>query len=155
MKGYLRVSAVALAAEMSADWRDQASCRDHDPDLWFLPGRPDTVAARRQIAEAKAICRRCPVRQPCAEWAVYALPHGIAGGLTEDERQTLRRRDAAQPQPASPKPGDDVDPDSTEGVVRQLLREGWTIRDVHQAMGVPRRQVEAWSKRARESVNAP
>jgi WhiB family redox-sensing transcriptional regulator len=44
-----------------------------------------------QIAEAKAVCRRCPVRPDCLTDALERIPNGIAGGLTEDERRALRR----------------------------------------------------------------
>lgn len=40
------------------DWRHQAACRDHDPELWFS-GKPYEQAA------ALAICRSCPVIGEC------------------------------------------------------------------------------------------
>ncbi|MFF7160764.1 WhiB family transcriptional regulator [Streptomyces sp. NPDC008086] len=37
--------------------------------------------------------RRCPVRQPCLDWAVEADPvEGIWGGTTEQECRALKRR---------------------------------------------------------------
>ncbi|MCB4865031.1 WhiB family transcriptional regulator [Bifidobacterium pseudocatenulatum] len=41
------------------DWRHQAACRDHDPELWFS-GKPYEQAA------ALAICRSCPVIGECS-----------------------------------------------------------------------------------------
>nr|WP_238592108.1 WhiB family transcriptional regulator [Pseudonocardia sp. EC080625-04] len=55
--------------------------------------------ALQQIAEAKAICRRCPVLQACRAEALAwpgAFTHGVVGGLSEDERHALLRRRAAR-----------------------------------------------------------
>ena len=50
-----------------------------------------------QIRTAKGICWLCPVKRECLEWALATDQQaGIWGGLTEDERRTLRgvaRRD--------------------------------------------------------------
>jgi WhiB family transcriptional regulator, redox-sensing transcriptional regulator len=61
--------------------------RDQDPELWF-PANGDRAAADR----AKAICRSCPVRPACLEWALAANERtGIWGGTTPNERRALRR----------------------------------------------------------------
>ena len=76
-----------LAAER--DWRS-AACRSADPELFF----PISAfgKARKQVAEAKAICARCPVRRQCLAFALRTRQvHGIWGGLTEDERAFIRR----------------------------------------------------------------
>lgn len=47
--------------------------------------------------KAKMICKSCPVLIECREWAIGNLEYGIAGGMTEKERQreyTLRRKAA-------------------------------------------------------------
>lgn len=44
------------------DWRHQAACRDHDPELWF------SVKPYEQAA-ALAICRSCPVIGECRRFA--------------------------------------------------------------------------------------
>ncbi|MFC9355225.1 WhiB family transcriptional regulator [Rhodococcus sp. NPDC057014] len=42
---------------------------------------------------AKQLCRGCPVRARCLNYALDAYePHGIWGGYTEDERRKLWRR---------------------------------------------------------------
>jgi WhiB family redox-sensing transcriptional regulator len=48
-----------------------------------------------QAEEAKAICRHCPVRAECLRWAMDDSRQvtGVWGGLREDERQTLKRRE--------------------------------------------------------------
>ena len=73
------------------DWRDDAACRTEDPELFFPIGPTNT----RQIAEAKLVCNRCPVAGDCLGWAMGAgQPHGIWGGLSEEERNVLRRSGA-------------------------------------------------------------
>jgi WhiB family redox-sensing transcriptional regulator len=61
-----------------------------DPEMWFPAG--STGRALRQITEAKAICAGCTVRAQCLDYALDTNQEpGIWGGLTEDERRTLRR----------------------------------------------------------------
>ena len=78
----------------------QPACRGVDPELFFPLGHGK--AFFKQIAEAKAVCRRCPVREACDAF-VQAHPeltsHGIWAETTEEERRKLRREQAA---PAAP-----------------------------------------------------
>jgi len=77
-----------LAAER--DWRSAAACQSADPELFF----PVSAfgQALKQVAEAKAICARCPVRRQCLAFALRTRQaHGIWGGLTEEERASIRR----------------------------------------------------------------
>ena len=68
------------------NWDIEAGCQSIDPEVFF-PDRPSDHAAA-----AKAICRGCPVRKQCLEFALDArLDHGVWGGLTEVERRSLRR----------------------------------------------------------------
>lgn len=74
----------------TGDWRDDAECRRHDPDLWFAVGHSPGWQAKTE--EAKSICGRCPVRSVCLEWALSTGQQaGVWGGLTEAERRTLFR----------------------------------------------------------------
>ena len=74
-----------------AGWRERAACRGEDPELFFPIG--STGPALDQIAEAKEVCGRCPVREACLDFALSTgQAYGIWGGLTEDERRSLRRR---------------------------------------------------------------
>lgn len=71
-------------------WLDHAACRGHDPEIFFPvsavgPGHADTE-------DAKRVCRTCPVLADCLEWAIAgAIPFGVLGGLSEDERRALGR----------------------------------------------------------------
>lgn len=76
-------------------WRENAACRPgngHDPDLWHPDGT--TGAHLLQIAEAKTICRRCPVIDQCLMWAIETgQDEGVWGGLDKDERRLHKRRE--------------------------------------------------------------
>ena len=72
-----------------ANWRDDAACRDADPDLFFPVGTTGPVL--RQIDEAKRICRACPAQGQCLAWALdQPITDGVWGGTTEDERRSIR-----------------------------------------------------------------
>jgi hypothetical protein len=46
-----------------------------------------------RIQQAKRICEVCPEREPCAIWAIVTgQEFGIWGGLTERERNKIKRR---------------------------------------------------------------
>jgi WhiB family redox-sensing transcriptional regulator len=48
-----------------------------------------------QIEEAKKVCQRCIVKEPCLAWALESgQDAGVWGGLSEDERRALKRRAA-------------------------------------------------------------
>ena len=78
-------------AQASA-WRFHARCADQDPDLFFPVG--SSGPALRQTLRAKAVCAQCPVRTECLGWALETgQPHGVWGGLDEQERERLRTPD--------------------------------------------------------------
>ena len=84
-------TAARPAPDSRPDWRDQAACRDADPELFFPDD--DIRSARAQVKTAKLICRGCPVSATCLSWALASGQEaGIWGGLTEDERRRLHRR---------------------------------------------------------------
>jgi WhiB family redox-sensing transcriptional regulator len=71
-------------------WQDHAACLPLDPELFFPIGT--TGAAVPQIEQAKRICAQCPVMAECLEFALSSRQdYGVWGGLTEDERRSLRR----------------------------------------------------------------
>jgi WhiB family transcriptional regulator, redox-sensing transcriptional regulator len=84
----------ARSEEQSAmDWRHRAACRDEDPELFFPVGT--SGPALSQVAEAKAVCTRCPVTASCLAWALESgQDAGVWGGMSEDERRALKRRNA-------------------------------------------------------------
>jgi len=75
------------------DWRHDAACLDEDPELFFPIG--NTGPALLQIEDAKAVCRQCTVASLCLQWALdNNQDSGVWGGLSEDERRSLKRRTA-------------------------------------------------------------
>ena len=92
--GSISPAALVLTGFIAAatqPWVRQAVCTQTDPDLFFS----DSAS---QIKQAKAICRRCPVREECLSHALETREEfGVWGGLDRDERRRLRRRGTAQP----------------------------------------------------------
>lgn len=83
----------ALTEAAETKWQEQAVCAQSDPELFF----PEKGGA---TSGAKALCRSCPVKDECLN---YALTHderfGVWGGLSERERRGLTRagrRNAAE-----------------------------------------------------------
>ena len=73
------------------DWRDKASCRSVDPDLFFPVGT--TGIALVQIEHAKAVCQTCQVKTQCLEFAISTNQEsGVWGGTSEEERRALRKQ---------------------------------------------------------------
>ncbi|MEF3117969.1 WhiB family transcriptional regulator [Streptomyces chrestomyceticus] len=75
------------------EWWEKAACLDEDPELFFPVGV--TGPAAQQQADAKAVCRRCPVAGECLEWALQTgQNYGIWGATDEEERRrlTIRRQ---------------------------------------------------------------
>jgi WhiB family redox-sensing transcriptional regulator len=69
-----------------ATWKQDAACRNLDPNMFF-PDRDDAAGP------ALAVCATCPVREACLEYAlVNRLREGIWGGATERERRRLARQ---------------------------------------------------------------
>ena len=82
------------------DWRDDAACRDTDPDLFFPVGT--TGPAIEQIESAKAVCDACAAQAACLEFALTTNQEsGIWGGTSEEERRKLRRAWLARQRRAS------------------------------------------------------
>ena len=52
-----------VEAFRSAPWRQQAACKGVDVEVFYPNG---SVGRDSPAEEAKAICRRCPVRRECA-----------------------------------------------------------------------------------------
>jgi len=127
------------------DWRRHAECRTADPEAFF-PAAEVGPAYDEQVAVAKAICAGCPVRTACLEFALTALAHGIAGGLTADERHALR---TAGPYVDAMGRPIGAGRDETAAVGRAQLASGRGGRVVQHEFGASRRTVERWAAQAR------
>jgi WhiB family redox-sensing transcriptional regulator len=74
------------------DWLFRAACRTEEPELFFPVGTSGPALV--QTARAKAVCSRCPVMIQCRTWALMTgQAVGVWGGMSEDERRAMRRRD--------------------------------------------------------------
>jgi WhiB family transcriptional regulator, redox-sensing transcriptional regulator len=74
-------------------WRNLSACLDEEPELFFPIG--NTGLALVQIEEGKAVCLRSEVVEACLSWAMESgQTAGVWGGMSEDERTALKRRDA-------------------------------------------------------------
>lgn len=75
------------------DWYSQALCPETDPDA-FYPEKGGSTA------DAKKVCRGCPVKDQCLQWALDTdESYGVWGGLSGRERRRLKR--SADPQQKS------------------------------------------------------
>ena len=78
------------------DWRHRAICRDEDPELFFPVG--NSGPALLQIAEAKAVCQRCPVTSECLTLGVGDRSGRRRLGRHERGRASVPQA-AARPRP--------------------------------------------------------
>ena len=77
------------------DWQYSGTCRGQDPSLFFHPEGERGGTRRRRDDAAKAICAECPVIVQCRNHALLVHePYGVWGGMSEDERRSLKRRNA-------------------------------------------------------------
>jgi WhiB family redox-sensing transcriptional regulator len=73
-------------SEMSYEWMLEAACRELTPSEFFPS---DGVG----VEVAKRVCRDCPVRLECLEYALAErIDHGVWGGCSERERRRILRR---------------------------------------------------------------
>ncbi len=119
------------------DWRNDAACRDEDPELFFPVGTSGPALA--QVDAAKGVCASCPVTAECLAFAAWALLDGIAGGLTAGERARARgecvpvRRSVSQ---------------ERRETARRLRARGWPARRIAHQIGVNERSVYRLLKQA-------
>jgi len=76
--------------EPARPWASAAACHGEPTDIWY-PTRRGPVAV--DWTRPRSICQSCPVLTDCRSYAVAHEPDwGMWGGLTPDERRSLRRR---------------------------------------------------------------
>jgi WhiB family redox-sensing transcriptional regulator len=79
-------------------WRADAECRGENAVHFFPPNHFERKPEKDlREGAARALCRRCRVREVCLEYALtVGEGHGIWGGLNELERKRLLRRRRAE-----------------------------------------------------------
>jgi len=81
----LPIELTAPASPSLGEWQGRGLCVGEDPDVFF-PSHGDPGTRARQI------CAACAVLGKCLGYAIAADEVGIWGGLDQDERRNLRRR---------------------------------------------------------------
>jgi hypothetical protein len=66
-------------------WRERAACRG-SAGLFFPPFNERPGAAQAREAAARALCRSCPVLEPCRALARQRREYGLWGAESEEER---------------------------------------------------------------------
>jgi hypothetical protein len=134
-------------------WRARAGCRTSDPEVFF-PVAEYGVELEQAVARAKRICAGCPVVAECRAWAIEALPHGIAGAMTEDERRDARRaRPARRVSACSSAAAESWAPIGAQRLPRRLRGPVIAAGKAALAEGVPRDQVAAEFEVTRRTVD--
>lgn len=66
--------------QTAGDWRMSASCRGHDPEIFYTQGSN----------EYRSVCKGCPVRLECLNEGLYD-ENGVWGGTTAAQRKRIRQ----------------------------------------------------------------
>ena len=140
-------------------WRAHGACRTTDPETFF-PVAEAGPEFDRAVARAKQVCAGCPVRAECLAWAVEELPHGIAGGMTEDERRTtrlarrarIREVAVARHAPTGTRRPLDARRSPVIEAGQSALAQGVPRDQVATEFGVTRRTVDRWAADQRRSA---
>ena len=85
---------MAALGALPGEWAEHPGRPCADPALGSARARahiffPETGSG---VAEARRLCRGCPVKDECLDYALAANEHyGVWGGASERERRRLRR----------------------------------------------------------------
>ncbi|MEV7603622.1 WhiB family transcriptional regulator [Kitasatospora sp. NPDC089797] len=83
-------SRLSQAPERPWHRKPEGACRATECTALFRPSREPGAAAKERVEAAKAVCAGCRVRVECRRHALAARePHGVWGGLAEEERRAL------------------------------------------------------------------
>lgn len=76
-------------------------CTNTDPDVWFSDrDSMDVHSSASTIRTAKALCKMCPVKTLCLEYAILNdEQHGIWGGLSTQDRRKLKKTNRGRGRP--------------------------------------------------------
>lgn len=112
---------------MAHEWQVFAACIGTPPEDWFPVGSGGP--AKVQAEEQKRVCGRCPVLPDCREWALTDLEFGIAGGMTEDERKSEKRRRARRKDRHPTRPAEYVPSDGPALVIKKTRLTNRQVSD--------------------------
>lgn len=75
------------------EWQLHGSCRGMDSRFFFHPDGERGPARAQREAQAKEVCRTCPVLEQCRRHALAVRePYGVWGGMSEREREAVLSR---------------------------------------------------------------
>ena len=76
---------------MSDDWKERAKCRGEDVNIFFGVDIDASEEERRAWSPepAKVICKGCPVKGMCLEYALENERYGVWGGLDARARNEM------------------------------------------------------------------
>ena len=81
----VRLLPITMPAPALGEWHSRGLCIGEDPEAFFPShGAPGTGA--------RQVCAACRVRDECLSYATAADELGIWGGLDQQERRNLKRR---------------------------------------------------------------
>jgi hypothetical protein len=104
------------------------ACRDCDPALFWY---------REFERKALAVCDACPVLDACRAWALTTPVSGVAGGLTELQRNRVRGHQL-------PDLHDGLDAQEIARQVVACVEQGMTVAQVARHLGVSQRTVRLY-----------
>jgi WhiB family redox-sensing transcriptional regulator len=81
--------AAAIPPFLRDDHRPACHAPNVDPEWWF-PLRGERPNGGGTLARAIAICQRCPLKGPCADWAADTGQWGMWGGLVGEQLRQHR-----------------------------------------------------------------
>jgi WhiB family redox-sensing transcriptional regulator len=88
-----------IADRLANEWKNDGACKGSPPGMFHphdeAPGvrsRAQMLALRTQVEACKVVCRGCPVRDRCLQYALENGEVGIWGGTDDRERTLMRRR---------------------------------------------------------------
>lgn len=73
-------------------------CSFTDPEIFFASELPG-VSVVEDYRQARKICMGCQYREPCAEYGLHNRVKGVWGGLSEKERDLIRKLRNITPKP--------------------------------------------------------
>lgn len=99
------------------EWRQEARCKGVDTAVFF----PNFKVEADWKATAAKVCKGCPVKADCLEWAVTHDESGLWAGTTTKERALMRKeRGLRRPMISQI----DVQPCGTEAAYQRHRRSG-------------------------------
>jgi len=73
---------------LNLNWHDQAACKGHDTNAFFV----DEFEEPETIERLRRLCAKCPVFTQCASHALVWEEFGYWANMTESERRVTKRR---------------------------------------------------------------